>query len=86
MSGETQTATPVPTLTPGDDDWLSHVVCCVNEKVALCGRGLPDEDYWPAVEGSAPNPCVVCQDIFRGDSCPVLGRCRDGFGEEENPA
>lgn len=54
------------------DDELTHVCCCRDEDVSLCGVDLTDSNW----DHDKQNlQCVVCDDLERSDWCPKGGRC-----------
>ena len=63
---------PVPSIqdTAGDDE--DHWHCCVNDKLALCGKEL-DETFKTAQFDEAS--CIVCEDLVDSDFCPMGFKC-----------
>jgi hypothetical protein len=53
------------------DDELLHVVCCVDNDVALCST-----DVTGAPWDTGNQDCVVCIDLERSRTCPRFDRCR----------
>lgn len=57
--------------TPSDE--FCHVVCCLHERLTLCGH-LTDTEY--ADDGDEHEPmCVVCADLEPSDFCPARQQC-----------
>jgi hypothetical protein len=51
-------------------DEITHVVCCDDPKLALCG--VPYDDFVEI------NPtCVVCSDLIGRPFCPKQNRCKE---------
>ena len=56
---------------PGAGEVVVHTVCCVDERLTLCGLRFPVE---PGDGGEAE--CVVCEDLAQSPSfCPRGERC-----------
>lgn len=62
--------TPSPTLTAAVE--LTHVVCCIDDDLTLCGADGTDM-VW---DEDAPTDCVVCADLDdtleATDSCATV--------------
>jgi len=67
---------PTPsTAPPAVDEGLSHIVCCKNENLALCGIDATGAE----LDEDADTSCIVCQDLHRSYwFCPRGGKCDGG--------
>jgi len=64
------------TTPPFLDDEPSHIVCCVDENIGLCGTDLTNV---PWVDDDTPTGCVVCSDLHDVVTfCPKGGKCTGG--------
>lgn len=63
------------------DDKKTHIVCCVSDRVSICGKIRPDDRPL-----HRPNPgedlCRTCEVGWVRHKCPINGVC--GYGHEED--
>lgn len=61
----------VTTVGGDDDNELSHVSCCVDEDVALCGVDVSGDEF----DEDVVVTCIVCAYIEDLDSTTPTGHC-----------